>query len=128
MWQKRFIEELNSKVLPYSFMGKQHFIECMVRPIELYEVVYPKECYDLVQTTIFGTDQTAGVDAYKKDKMKLAQFAFRKMLGTKKFPPWKTDHVLPITKNGLSILGLGVRDDMLEVIPGTEGNVQTERL
>lgn len=111
MWADRFIQELNAKYLPFVFKGENKFIELMVRPIQLFEVVYPKECYDVVQTTIFGIDKSAGADAYGDDKMKLGQMAFRQMLGAKPFPDWKTTRQLPLTKNGLSILGIGVRED-----------------
>lgn len=129
MWQDRFIQELNAKFLPYTFAGQPGFAELMVRPIELYEIVFPEENYEMVMRTVFGEDQSAGADAYKSDKMKLTQWAGKKMLGAKPFKPWAKDGaVMPITKNGLSILGIGIREDKKEVIPGTKDNKPTERL
>lgn len=122
MWQKRFIDELNAKYIPFMFKDPLHpnypnnefesrMVEMMVRPIELYELVFPKEAYDVVMTTVFGKDQTAGAQAYPNDKMKLFQYGARKLLGAKPFKEWKSDKALVCTKNGLSILGLGIRED-----------------
>lgn len=49
----RFINELSTKYLPFDYAGTPSFVQVAVRPIQLWEVVFPQEHYDLMMNTLF---------------------------------------------------------------------------
>jgi len=120
-----FIKQLSCKYLPMKvFKGdvagidktQNCQVQVAVRPIQLWEIVYPKEHQDLMLNTLLGGTQ--GGTNHKKHQ-KFANM-MRKVLGIKKIPKYKTDLKLPIQNASVDVTAIGVKDDY--TLPnGTEG-------
>ena len=120
-----YIKQLSCKYLPMKiFKGDVDGVkedgvfqtQVAVRPIQLWEIVYPKEHQDLMLNTIL-----AGSKGQTNDK-KHQKFAniIRKILRVKPIPEYKTDKMLPIAKAAVDVTAIGVKDDY--TMPnGTEG-------
>lgn len=118
----QFITELQGKYLPFKWRDKpgdpleDSCIQLSVRPIQLWEIGYPKESHDIVCTTILGKDYQGvmGNDGKKPVVHKWVNkfiFFFRKLLHLKPIPPYKTDKIMPIRRQNMMIIGLGCKDD-----------------
>ena len=119
----RFINDLQGKYLPFTINseadakalnikgGKGTYqVQVAVRPIQLWEIVYPEEHNDLMLTTIFGNKQGAkGVTHQKKHRPFVAMI--RKWLGVKKLPDYDDKAALPIYKANTEFVGIGVKED-----------------
>lgn len=109
-----FISQLQGKNLPYKvkkgaagFKAGDYHIPVGVRPIQLYEITFPKEHKDLMLTTIFGKKLNS--EQYKKNKIGVS--FLRKMLGVKPIPEYDDKLKLPITKDHIEIFGVGIKED-----------------
>ena len=120
-----YIKQLSCKYLPMKiFKGDvpgvkktaKYQIQVAVRPIQLWEIVYPKEHQDLMLNTILAGSK--GQTNIKKHQ-KFANM-IRKLLGVKKIPEYKTDKMLPIAKASVDVTAIGVKDDYT-MQNGTEG-------
>ena len=117
MWLNRFIEDLGAKYVPYPTKimpnGKPALIQLRVCPMQLYDISFPKENFDVVANTLFGAEKSPG--GYKGTGWTKWQNFFlnllRKKLRLKECPDYKTDNVLPVVKENLQIMCLGIKDD-----------------
>lgn len=119
MWQDQFIKELEGKFLPIKLKvdkdgkpdnnGKESdmFVQIGVRPVQLFEIAFPKEQKDVVLNTILG--QQAIRPQYKSWEKYLK--VLRKIIGLKPIPEYDKTKFMPITKQNLDILGLGIKED-----------------
>lgn len=119
----QFITELQGKYLPYKWRDvnipdsklQDTNVQFSVRPIQLYEMVYPAECKDIVLTTIFGKpaqegERTAGMTQHKIHEKII--WLIRKMLRINAPPKtWDTKMTMPIRKLGMEIIHVGDKPD-----------------
>lgn len=125
-----FITQLQGKYLPFKFRQKKEdpmqdaTVQLAVRPIQLWELAYPKECNDLVCATVLGTDyKLSGNDGKKTVKHKFIDkfmWGLRKLLGADPIPKYKTDKVMPISRQHMTVLGIGTKQDYI-MDNGVEG-------
>lgn len=79
-----------------------------VRPFQLWEIIFPKEQKDLILSTIF-TNKNTGV---ANPKAKWLYKWICKFLPFQKMPDdWDDSRHLPIMKDHIEIMGLGMKDD-----------------
>jgi len=129
MWDvERFINDLNGKYLPFKWRAKKEdpyqdcSLQLSVRPIQLYEVAFPKEHKDLIYTTLFGEDPL-NEGAREKGIWKWLNFmasGLRKMLGLKPIGEYSKDKVMPVWRQNLSVIPIGMKEDY-ETPNGVEG-------
>ena len=120
-----FIKRLSCTMLPMKiFKGDikgidkdgTYPVQVAVRPIQLYEVVYPKEHQDMILNTILeGGKGTSNIKRLQKYVN-----MFRKFLGVKPIPEYDKTNKLPIPKPDIDVTAIGVKEDY--TLPnGTEG-------
>lgn len=121
-----YIKQLSCKYLPMMVkagdiptIDKDQMMQCQVavRPIQLWEVVYPKEHQDLMLNTVLGGSK--GESNIKKLQKYVNMF--RKFLGVKPIPDYDTKvGKLPIANADVDITAIGIKEDY--TLPnGTEG-------
>lgn len=104
----RFINELSAKYLPYKFKGKPAMLQFSVRPIQLYELVFPEEQRDIVLNTILQSGN--GKTQHKKHEKFI--YGIRKILGVKPIPEYnKKVAKMPLYMANTEIVGIGVKED-----------------
>ena len=110
---EEFIDDLKGKWVPYKGVAgtateiTQYNMKIGVRPIQLWEVVFPEEHKDIVLTTIFGND--AGKTQHKKHEKFL--WAIRKALGAEPMPEYKKDILMPVQKEHMEVAAIGIKKD-----------------
>ena len=117
-----FIKQLQGKFLPIKYRDSKDkpfedsYIQLSVRPIELYEVGYPKECHDLVCNTILGPNSSYNIYGNDGKKPKFHNWIkkyiaiVRKILHLKPVN-WKDGAMMPIRRIGVSTFAIGTKDD-----------------
>lgn len=110
---KNFIEQLAGKYLPFRYPGadgklKDTFVQMNVQPMQLFSVVFPEDCKDVVLATILGK---------QKEPRKYPGFfnkiiwGVRKALGLKEIPDYKTEQIMPIDGEHIDRFGIGIKED-----------------
>ena len=112
MWVDQFITELQGKYLPFKYPNEKgdleiHSVPIAVRPIQLWEIVFPEEHKDLMLTTLFN-GQISPTQHKKHNKF---IYGIRKILGVDKIPKFKTEREIPITKDHIEMIGIGIKKD-----------------
>lgn len=116
-WSDEFITELQGKYLPFRWRAPQTKelidtnVQLSVRPIQLYEIVFPEEHKDIILNTI--------LDDYDTVKSRFTQhkfhnkviWAIRKALHIDPIPEYKRDIKFPVCKNNIEVVGIGVKKD-----------------
>ena len=123
---KRWENDLSAQYLPFKVLEKgkngklkkkpsPYLAQLAVRPINLYEIVFPEECLDDV-LGIVKPSCTKGVAG------KFSKFInmFSKMMGLTKIPNY-TPKILP-PGDGVSVIGLGLKKDKLNWDKKKRGN------
>ena len=85
-------------------------VQGALRPIELFEYVFPREHRDLVLRSIF--QKPSGEP--KEQRLSKYQFILRKLLKAQKMPEdinWDDTQKLPIYKDNIQTLPIGFKDD-----------------
>lgn len=117
----RFITELQGKYMPYDFNGEKTLVQLAVRPIQLWELVFPEPTLNTVCKTLFDDTTTRnGMLTYHKRNQKYL-WALRKALNSENIPNstlFSTALPMPIYKNNIEIAGIGIKKD--EYKDGTE--------
>lgn len=108
----RFITELQGKYLPYKFQkGEKGLVQFSVRPVQLWEMVFPEEHLQAVMKTFFSTDNVREGFSYshKNDKtLTMLRIALR----CNKFPKMdKITSQIPVYKKNIEIAGIGIKKD-----------------
>ena len=113
----QFITELQGKYLPFKWRDANKgdkqvvdaYTQIAVRPIQLWELVFPEGSKDIVLATIFKKDK--GLPQHKWHQKFV--WALRKMLGmgVEPIPEYKTNEVMPIRCEGIERIGIGVKKD-----------------
>lgn len=113
----RFINELSAKYLPFKMQGKDAMLQTSVRPIQLWEVVFPKEHKDIMLTTLFPDGE---ICQHKRHKKFLA--LIRRALGkdVKPIGEWdKTKGAMPLYRAHTEFAAIGIKEDR-DLDDGTE--------
>ena len=112
-WLRRWVHDLSARYYPYKMKGKPNAaIQLGVRPIQLFEIVFPEPSLKEVLGTVWPY-------GYMGNGLEKYQMIFRKILKLDKIPPSKD-----ITKNTLferkyiDCTGIGTRKD--NIIDGEE--------
>ena len=118
-----FITQLQGKYLEYKmFDDKKNLqkipVQVAVRPIQLWEIVFPEESKDLMLTTILGAEkgngEYTGYGGGKSTQHKWHEkfiWGIRKILGAKKIGKFDGKNMLPINRNHVETIGIGLKDD-----------------
>ncbi len=113
---KDFFNQLGSLWVPHKWLppgGKKgvddkRVTRIHVRPIQIHEIVYPREDRDKVLTTILGKTQP-NVTQHKKHNKFI--WAIRKALGVKEVGEYDDKVSYPIDKSHIEMIGIGEKDD-----------------
>lgn len=89
-------------------------VQLAVRPIQLWEVVYPKECYQEVMNTIFPN----GIKVRPEFSFPLGMI--RKTLGARKCPPVIPGNRRIVRCANVATYPIGVRADHIDPVDGHE--------
>lgn len=109
-----FITRLQGLYLPFDIMKDGTFglkkgrgqVQVQVRPIQLWEVVFPEEHLDIMLNTCLGGREETQHPQHKK-----WVWALRKALGVKPIPKFKKDKKFPHTADHAEIVGIGIKED-----------------
>jgi len=115
-WVDKFITSLQGQFLNWKREdGTDAMVEIQIRPIQLWEVVFPKEHKDVVLTTILGPD---GKPYHKRHKKWVA--AIRKVLGVAPIPEYDSTkaHPAAMHRQNMDCTGIGIKEDE----PDNNGN------
>ena len=119
----QFITELQGKYLPFKFRKDEKepmqdsVVQLAVRPIQLWEIGFPKEHYDLVATTLLGKDYQdapAGNDGKKGTRHTWLVkwiWGLRKLLHLDAIKPFNTNNSMPCRREGIMVIGVGTKED-----------------
>ena len=114
-----FINQLQGKYFPFKCPdptpGADHtkltqfHNQIHVRPIQLWEIVFPEEHKDIALNTILS-DFGDGRNTQHKKHEKII-WGLRKALGVDPVPEYKKDQKLPIAHEGMEVVGIGIKKD-----------------
>lgn len=121
-WVDDFMNQLIGKWLPFKYRKtidepfQDVNVQLSVRPIQLWEVGFPKEHKDLVCSTILGKNGglITGNDGTKETTHPFFNKMLKtisKMLGLKPIGKYDETKIMPIHKEHVSIVGLGIKED-----------------
>ena len=118
-WVDQWITELQGKYLPFNYNGEKGMLQVIVRPIQLWEVAFPAEHRDVMLQTIFAGQKDLGT--HQADwKGNLALSMLRRSLHAEKIGDWDaTKGFLPMTRQGMSVMGIGEQADKVNYHPIT---------
>ena len=118
--QDQFITELQGKYLPYRFPNPKtkeletFHVQVGVRPIQLFEIVFPEEHKDIMLRTILSGDGKPLIKSHKK-----WIWALRKALGVEPIPEFQTKgEELPLQKANVDKIGIGIKKDYWQNVEG----------
>ena len=103
----RFIQELAAKYLPFKFNNQDCAIQVAVRPIQLWEIVYPEEQYDIMMSTLFPDGQ--GKSQHRSHDKFI--WALRKILGVDKQRDFKIVPKMPVYDQNVEKIFIGIKED-----------------
>lgn len=104
----RFINELSAKYLPFEWNKKMGLVQVAVRPLTMYEIVYPEPMHDSVCSTLFGKD-VKGETQHKRHQKYINWI--RRLLGIKK-PEYKfVKNQMPVYGNNIEKVFIGQKKD-----------------
>jgi len=112
-----FITQLQGKYLPFKWREKETdpfkdmSVQFSVRPIQLWEFAFPEEHKDIVLATILGEDEKFLGDPKKDKWIKKMCWGLRKMLKVDPIPKFKKDNAMPICRQHMTVVGIGVKKD-----------------
>ena len=110
----KFINELSAKYLPIKWKGNDSMVQVSVRPVQLWEIVYPKQHHDVMMNTLWTGGITNNGFAEHQKKWKKFIYPLRKLLGAKKInPKFETTNQMFVDGNGVQKIAIGIKDDKL---------------
>ena len=103
---ERFINDLQAQYYPYKAGKEKYFVQLAVRPIQLWELAFPKDALFNVMNTVFPN----GTNVRWQFKMPLN--SMRLALGAKKVPKLKPEEMKRIVYfNNIAVYPIGIRED-----------------
>lgn len=132
----QFITELQGKYLPIPMTDKAtgetktNLVQVAVRPIQLWEVVFPKEHLNTMVNTFWPKDKGFEYGIHHKHLKKYVS-GLRMMLGAKPMPKrdtiFSTDF-MPIFTQDVNIMAIGIKEDSTTSIDVDGVSYKTEAL
>ena len=120
----KFIRELSGKYVSVPFRNKKNEkivnvpTPIHVRPIQLWEIVIPKESKDIVMTTLFPTT----TDSNNKGTRMIMNI-LKKFLPIKPVPKkWDNSKTMLVQGDGVERICLGIKDDVMMDFTGRNDN------
>ena len=105
--QDNWVTDLLAKYLPYEYeKGKQGLVQLSVRPVQMYEIVFPESQLDEVLKAV-KPGKVAGypwLDNISK--------MFSKLLKLKKIPEFTDDGKFRMAPHAVTVHGIGIKDDI----------------
>lgn len=114
----RMLSELSAKYLPFKYHGEPKVLQVAVRPIQLFEVVFPKEHLSSMINSFGGVKTLQGQPSvgFLGKYLKI----LRKVLHLKPLENIDVNApIMPFYKENVEVLGLGIKEDG-EFPDGTE--------
>jgi hypothetical protein len=113
----QFITELQGKYLPFKCPNPQgdpkvlvpFLNQIHVRPIQLWEIVFPEEHKDAVLNTVLTPYPHKKHTQHSKHEKWI--WAMRKGLGAEEIPDYKKEIKFPISDAGVERIGIGIKKD-----------------
>jgi hypothetical protein len=109
---ERFINELSAKYLPFNYKGEKSLVQVAVRPIQLWEVVFPEEHKDTMLRSLFNEKlgQKRGEPFHKRHKKFI--YVLRKILGVQEIPYFdKEGDIIPFYDENIDKTAIGIKED-----------------
>lgn len=102
MWMDQFVNELQSQYLPYRYeKGKIGMVQLAVRPIQLFDVVFPEEHLEKVLGML---------QPYDSKNTKFA-FFLRKLMKLLPIPKKRYPRPINIFGQHVDVTGVGIKKD-----------------
>lgn len=108
---ERMMTELASQYVPYKFNGEDGVIQVSVRPIQLWEIVMPKEQLPVIMRSIWEQEP---LPIHTNFMQKLRLDVMRKALMAKpvpKFETYKDSPYKPFYKSNVACYPIGIKED-----------------
>ena len=108
-----FITQLQGKFFPFKYRNPEtkqletFALRVSVRPIQLWEIVYPEEANDTMLSTLL--QNTKGEPQHKKHSKFV--YALRKMLGIEPIPEYKKVAPFPLIRDHVETTAIGIKKD-----------------
>ena len=106
---KQWENDLAAQYLPFTVLEKgkkkpsKYLAQLAVRPVNLYEIVFPEECLQDVLGMVKPNNAPGKLSRFIK--------MFTRMMGLKKIPDYKPKITPP--GDGVTVMGLGLKKDKL---------------
>ncbi len=111
----RAITELQGKKLPMQFHGKDSLIDLAVRPIQLWDFVFPAPQMQVMMRSLFISPMNPEGLINWNPKHNKYLTMIRAAMGLKKFPELeKTGARIPFYNENIEFMGIGIKDDNFE--------------
>ena len=112
----RMVTQLQGKTLPMTFHGTPGTVELAMRPIQMWDVVFPKEHLQTMMRSFFVDPiMNPKGSIYWNDRHGKYLAALRYSMGLKKFPELDPQGAtVPFYKQNVEIMGIGIKDDNIE--------------
>jgi hypothetical protein len=108
------VKDLEAQYFPYEWDGKKMAVQLAMRPIQLWEIVFPKECYEEVYRTL-NTQMVTGARNDWDNRINKRLFALRKLLKANKLPTVPTEGPKRLIYNqNIAIYPIGIKEDNVE--------------
>ena len=104
----QFVNDMSAQYFPFSFQGKPGWVQLAMRPIQFWEVVFPKESLQTVMRTIWEKQESM----QERPEMKWPFKAIRRALHLKKIP--EIDPNIPkriVYNQNIGFYGIGIKED-----------------
>ena len=112
----KWVTHMQAQYLPYKAHGKEYLAQLGLRPVQLWEIVIPKDSMPILCKSLWGKNPTPRAEW----KYSFQLGAMRKVLGAKKIPKFDEKlPILPIYRENVAIYPIGIKEDNHEA-DGTE--------
>ena len=103
----RFVNDMQAQYFPYEWNGQKMAVQLAMRPIQLWEVVFPEDQLQNVMATV----ETGELPKQWKSKQKYLS-VLRKVLGAKKLPKLDPNAMKRLVyKTNIQTALIGYRED-----------------
>lgn len=107
----RTMNSLQAQFFPYKYKGKNEYLQFGVRPIQFWELTFPKPCLPDVQKMIWKTNENMETHA---NMIKTPSMMIRKMLKLDKVPAFDEKIPLRLTyiSPAVAFHPVGIKEDV----------------
>lgn len=115
---QEWIKHLSSKWYEFDHKGRRRLFAANLKPVQLWEYVFPEEHADMVFNTVFDGQEDYGLGhgegRWESPSNTMALKMLQKALGVKPIPKFDAKKSLKMAmpnREGMSILGIGIKED-----------------